>query len=75
MVMKAIPQEIKHEDIQRLIEDVEMLKDIVLSNSNMEDPEGELTDWAKEQLRIARATPLSEYISLEEVEKKIRSRK
>lgn len=73
--MESIPQNIRQEDIQQLIEDVEMLKEVVFSNSHMEDPEGELTDWAKEQLRIARATPRSQYISLEEVEKKIQSRK
>ena len=73
--MEALPQDIKHEDIQRLIEDVEMLKDILLSNSNIEDPEGELTDWAKEELRKARATPRSQYISHDEVEKRILSRK
>ena len=73
--MEAIGQAIKHADIQRLIEDVEMLKEVVFSKSHMEDSEGELTDWAKEQLRIARATPLSKYISLEEVEKRIQARK
>ena len=72
--MEALPQNIKHEDIQRLIEDVEMLKGILLLNSNIEDPEGELTDWAKEALRKARATPRSQFISQEEVEKKIQSR-
>ena len=70
-----IPQDITREDIQRLMEDVEMLKEISLANHDMPDPEGELTDWAKEQLRIARATPRSQYISLEEVEKRIQSRK
>ena len=73
--MEAVPQDIKHEDIRRLIEDVAMIKDVLLLNSDLEDPEGELTDWAKEQLRIARATPLSEYLSLEEVEQRIQSRK
>ena len=73
--MKSLPQNITSEDIQRLKEDVAMLKDMVLPDSNVEDPEGELTDWAKEELRKARATPLSEYISLEEVEKRIQSRR
>ena len=73
--MEAVPQDIKHEDIRRLIEDVAMIKDVLLLNSDLEDPEGELTDWAKEQLRIARATPLSEYLSIEEVEQRIQSRK
>ena len=75
MFMEALPQDIKHEELRRLIEDVAMIKDILLLNSDMEDPEGELTDWAKEELRKTRMTPLSEYISLEEVEKRIQSRK
>lgn len=73
--MEAVPQDIKHEDIRRLIEDVAMIKDVLLLNSDLKDPEGELTDWAKEQLRVARATPLSEYLSLEKVEQRIQSRK
>ncbi len=73
--MEALPQDIKHEDLRRLIEDVAMIKDMLLLNSDMEDPEGELTDWAKEQLRIARATPRSQYISHEEVKKQTLARK
>ena len=73
--MEAPPQKVKNADIQQLIEDVAMLKEVVFPTSDMEDPEGELTDWAKEQLRIARATPLSEYISHEEVKKQTLARK
>ncbi|GEM_PF-6460272 len=35
------------------------------------DPEGELSEWAKRQLAIARATPDSEYIPHEELKKRI----
>ena len=35
------------------------------------DPEGELSDWAKRQLAIARATPDSEAISHAELKKRI----
>jgi len=35
------------------------------------DPEGELSEWAKRQLAIARATPDSEAVSHEELKKRI----
>ena len=73
--MEMTPQDITHEDIQRLMEDVEMLKEMWLANHSMPDPEGELTEWAKEELRRTRSTPMSEYISHEEVKKKLLSRK
>ncbi len=34
-------------------------------------PEGELTDWAKNELEEARKTPSSQYTSHEEVKRKI----
>jgi len=35
------------------------------------DPEGELSEWAKRQLAIARATPDSQAVSHEELRKRI----
>ena len=66
---------VKEEDIKQLIQDVEMLKEILFYNKNLQDPEGELTDWAKNQLKLARETPLSQYFSHEEVKKRILSKK
>jgi len=51
-------------DLKQLIQDVQLLKNVLLS-------EGELTDWAKQELDNARALPDLEYVSLEEVEKRI----
>jgi hypothetical protein len=34
----------------------------------LKDPEGELSDWAKKQLKKARDAPESEYISMDEIE-------
>ena len=52
------------DDLRQLIQDVRLLKNVLLS-------EGELTDWAKGELSKARALPDSEYVSLEDVEKRI----
>lgn len=56
-------------DLKKLILDVGLMKEILLSGKLYSDPEGELTDWAKKELARARATPDSELISMEEIEK------
>jgi hypothetical protein len=48
-----------------------LIKEILFFNKIIKDPEGELNDWAKEQLKKARETPNSEYLSFEEVKKRI----
>ena len=53
---------ISEEELRQLIQDVALIKNILLS-------EGELTDWAKKELETARKTPESEYVSMEEIEK------
>ena len=58
---------ISQADVARLIEDVAAVRDALESLSMGEDPEGELSDWAKEQLREARAS--KDKISQEEVER------
>lgn len=58
---------IKKEDIERIKSDLEIIKNLLLRK----DPEGELSDWAKKALKESRARPESEYISLEEVKRKI----
>ena len=60
--------------LRRLIKDVALIEKNLSSQSTNEDPEGELSDWAKKELARARKTPRSEYISLEEVEKQILAR-
>lgn len=52
---------------QRLIKlarDVEFIKQILTLK---EDDEGELSNWAKEELKKARSTSKSEYISLDDI--------
>ena len=48
------------EDIKKLMVDVALIKNAFLD-------EGELTDWAKEELKKAREEDESEYTSLEEL--------
>ncbi len=59
------------DDFKRLLADVELIKNILVSGSQVHDPEGELTDWAKKELADARKIPDSENISLEELERRI----
>jgi cell division protein FtsX len=61
------------QEIRKLMEDVALIKKVLFIKK--EDPEGELTEWAKKQLEIARKTPSSQYISHEEVKKRIFSKK
>lgn len=62
--------EIKRID-ERLIKlaiDIEMIKGLLMPKV---DEEGELSDWAKNELEEARKTPISECISHEELKKRI----
>lgn len=58
------------EDILKIRRDMEIIKKMLMSKME-EDSEGELTDWAKEELDKARKTPESQYVSLENVKKRI----
>jgi len=60
--MKTQTIKVDANDLRQLISNVELIKNVLLS-------EGELTDWAKKELAEARETPDSEYISMEEIEK------
>ncbi|HJZ18563.1 MAG TPA: hypothetical protein VJ208_00470 [Candidatus Nanoarchaeia archaeon] len=42
------------EDLKKLMEDVALIKEILFFNSNIKDPEGELSDWAKKELKKTR---------------------
>lgn len=66
--------EIKRID-ERLIKiarDMELIKGLLMPKV---DDEGELSEWAKQELERARNTPESEYISLDEVKKRIKNKK
>jgi hypothetical protein len=49
-----------HEDLVKIRRDVELIKNILQS-------EGELTDWAKSELKNARTENESQYTNLKEV--------
>ena len=53
-----------NENLARLSRDIELIKRILI-------PDGELTDWAKEELAKARSIPTSKYIPFEEIEQKV----
>ena len=59
------------EDLMKLRRDMEIIKKLLMSQRRMEDSEGELTDWAKNELKEARKEPDSKYVSLENVKKRI----
>ena len=63
---------VRVEDLRKLIRDVAQIKKILIAEKEKNEMEEvELTDWAKNQLKIARETPEEEYISHEEVKKRI----
>jgi len=55
-----------NKDMDKIKGDIELIKNVL--------SEGELTDWAKEELEKARKIPDSENIPLEEVEKRIQEK-
>ena len=57
---------IKREDIEKIKEDLKIIKNFLLRK----DPDGELSDWARNALNESRATPESECISHNEVKKR-----
>lgn len=52
-------------DLKKLMVDVAIMKSILIPTGR--DPEGELSDWAKEELEKARTEPEEEYIRLEDL--------
>ena len=60
-------QTIKQEDIEKIKADLELIKNLLLKR----DPEGELSDWAKNELSKARAEVKENYTSLENLRKEI----
>lgn len=58
---------IKQEDIEKIKADLEIIKNMLLRK----DPEGELSDWAKDELERAKNEPEENYTSLEDLKKEI----
>ncbi len=58
---------ISKNEFMQLVHDVAMIKAFLMPSKK--DPEGELTDWAKNELAEARKIPDSELISMEDIEK------
>ena len=60
------------ERLIKLARDIELIKGLLMPKV---DEEGELSDWAKNELERSRNTPESEYISFDEVKKRIKNKK
>jgi hypothetical protein len=52
------------QDVKLVLREIEVIKNVVLDD-------GEMTDWAKKELEEARKIPRSEYISHDEVKRRI----
>ena len=63
------PKIINPEDLKKLMKDVALIKEILFFNSNIKDPEGEISEWAKEELKKARKE--KDTISHEELKKEL----
>jgi len=62
--METVTLNVVNRNIKKLYDEVRLIRNIV-------SEEYELSDWAKKELREARAIPESELISHEEVRKRI----
>lgn len=67
--MANIVIKVKESDFRKVMNDIETIKSILLSQRKFSDSEGELSEWAKQELAEARKTPRSELISMEEIER------
>ena len=56
---------INENDIKQLVKDVAVIKSILMNGSH--DSEGELSDWAKDELKRAREEHEEEYTDLHEL--------
>ncbi len=63
--------DIKQSDIEQIKSDLALIKEILIPK----DEDGELTDWAKEELEKARNESRESYTSHEEVKRRIFSKK
>lgn len=60
------------ERLIKLAKDIELIKGLLMAKI---DDEGELSDWAKNELERSRNMPESEYISFDEVKKRIKNKR
>lgn len=65
-------QNIYNKDIEQIRIDIELIKGLLMPKV---DEEGELSDWAKNELKRSRNIPESEYISFDKVKKRIKNKK
>ncbi|MDO8516678.1 MAG: hypothetical protein Q7S33_00995 [Nanoarchaeota archaeon] len=65
-------QNIYNKDLEQIRIDIELIKGLLMPKV---DEEGELSDWAKNELKRARNMPESECISFDEVKKRIKNKK
>jgi len=61
-------QKTYNKDIEQIKRDIELIKALLMPKI---DDEGELTDWAKEELSNARKESIDTYTSLEDLKKEI----
>ena len=64
---------VKAEDLKKLMRDVAQIKEMLVTEK--EEREIELTEWAKNELKDARNRSEKEYVALEDVKKRILSKK
>ncbi len=74
IIIINMESEIKRIDerLIRLARDMELIKGLLMAKV---DDEGELSDWAKNELRKARNAPESENVSFDEVKDRIQNKK
>ena len=60
--------------LKQLFADIERMKDFILCHKVGPDPEGELSDWAKNEIEESMKIPISECMSSEEVKQMILKR-
>ena len=65
-------QNIYNKDIAQIRIDLELIKGLLMPKV---DEEGELSNWAKNELKRSRNIPESECVSFEEVKKRIKNKK
>ena len=68
IIIQIMEKQISNKDILDKLNKIQI--DINFIKNKLDD-EGELSDWAKQALKEAQARPESEYISLDEVKRKI----
>ncbi len=59
------------DEIKQLIRDVALIKEILFFNKLIKDPEGDLSEWARSELENSRKSSGTDYISIENLKKKI----